>query len=33
MNKKFLIASMVLILGGEEIFMNIVKQLLQLTLQ
>jgi len=33
MNKNFLITSMVLILGGEEIFINIVKQLLQLTLQ
>ena len=33
MNKKFLIASMVLILGGEEILMNIIKQVLQLTLQ
>jgi len=33
MNKKFLIASMVLILGGEEILMNIIKQVLQLSLQ
>jgi len=33
MNKKFLIASMVLILGGEEILMNIIKQVLQLALQ
>jgi len=33
MNKNFLVASMVLILGGEEIIMNIIKQLLQLTLQ